>query len=199
MNEEYPNYNAYLSKLREEFPQFRIRPKRGDRLSTWIDRALKLVTLGRQDRYLTEYHTVLGETLWVPDAWARLGDLERVVLLRHERIHLLQRRRWGSVGMALLYLLPLLPVGLAYGRARLEWEAYEETLRATAELLGREAARSPALRRQIVGRFTGPDYGWMWPFEGQVERWYSAALARVESSLGPADSHEQRTLDSGWS
>jgi hypothetical protein len=81
--------------------------------------------------------------------------------------------------MAFLYFIPFFPVGLAYGRARIEWEAYEETLRATAELCGLEQARSPALRAGIVRRFTGGDYGWMWPFRRQVERWYDQALERL--------------------
>jgi hypothetical protein len=101
------------------------------------------------------------------------------VTLRHERIHLRQRRRLGSVLMSVIYLLPFFPLGLAYGRARLEWEAYAETLRATAEFHGLEAARSPELRRRIVRRFTGPDYGWMWPFERRVQAWYDAVVEEL--------------------
>jgi len=81
--------------------------------------------------------------------------------------------------MALLYLLPFFPLGLAYGRARLEWEAYTETLRATAELRGLAAAQDPRLRERIVSRFVGPAYGWMWPFRRQVERWYDAVLEEL--------------------
>jgi hypothetical protein len=124
---------------------------------------------------------VLGDTLYVPDSWDRLDADDRVILLRHERVHLRQRRRFGSVGMALLYLLPFFPLGLAYGRARLEWEAYCETLRATEERKGRAAARDPALRARIVARFTGPAYGWMWPFRRDVERWYDLLLAELDA------------------
>jgi hypothetical protein len=108
-----------------------------------------------------------------------MSDLDRVILLRHERVHLRQRRRYGAFLMTWLYLIPFFPLGLAYGRARIEWEAYEETLRATAELLGLEAARSPSLRAQIVHRFTGPEYGWMWPFERSVQAWYDRALENL--------------------
>ena len=107
---------------------------------------------------------MLGDTLYVPDSWDELGPDERAILLRHERVHLRQRRRYGTVGMALIYLLPIFPLGLAYGRARIEWEAYQETLRATLEHKGRTAVRDPLLRDRIVARFTGPAYGWMWPF-----------------------------------
>ena len=173
------HFERFLAELKEEFPAFRIRPKRGDALSKAIDVALRIVTLNGQRQYLTHYHTVIGETLYVPETWEDLQDLDRVILLRHERVHLRQRRRYGGPLMAVLYLLPILPIGLAYGRARIEWEAYTETLRATAELRGLQAVQSPELRERIVRRFTGPDYGWMWPFRSVVEGWYDRVVTEL--------------------
>ena len=169
----------FATDLKAEFPGFCIRSKRGDRLSKVIDLALRIVTLGGQRHYLTKYHTVIGDTLYVPETWDELPDLDRVILLRHERVHLRQRRRYGGPLMAFLYLVPVLPLGLAYGRARIEWEAYVETLRATLELRGPSALRSVELRERIVARFTGPDYGWMWPFRSTVEGWYDRAVAEL--------------------
>ena len=171
---------AVVQQIREEFPGFRIVYKDRSRLSLLIDWTLRCLTLGGQRHYLTRYHTVIGHTLYVPRAWDHTPEVERVILLRHERVHLRQRRRLGFLPMAFVYLIPFFPLGLAYGRARLEWEAYTETLRATSELLGLGAARSPELRRKIVGRFTGPDYGWMWPFPGQVQSWYDQTLKELE-------------------
>ena len=171
----------FLDEMRREFPLFRITPKRGDALSQAIDLALRIVTLGGQRHYLTRYHTVIGDTLYVPETWADLGDLDRVILLRHERVHLRQRRRYGGALMTFLYLIPFFPLGLAYGRARIEWEAYTETLRATAELRGRAAVQSAELRAQIVGRFIGPDYGWMWPFRSVVEGWYDRVVTELQT------------------
>lgn len=179
-----------IDEITEEFPRFRLVDKRGDGLSRAIDRALKIVTIGKQSGYLTVYHTVIGDTLYVPDSWHGAPDVERAIVLRHERVHLRQRRRLGLPLMAFLYFVPIFPLGLAYGRARIEWEAYTETLRATAELCGLGAARSPALRAQIVRRFTGPDYGWMWPFERQVQRWYDAALAAIAADLAQPDEND---------
>lgn len=175
---------SLIDEIGQEFPRFRIVDKRGDGLSRAIDRALKIVTIGRQRGYLTVYHTVIGDTLYVPASWSGASDVERAIVLRHERVHLRQRRRYGAALMTFLYLVPFFPLGLAYGRARIEWEAYAETLRATAELCGLAAARSPELRARIVRRFTGPDYGWMWPFGRQVMRWYDEALGRIASELG---------------
>ena len=174
----HPRSDAFVAEIRAEFPSFAIRDKRTSALQRIIGRALWLITFGGMKTYLTHYHTVLFGTLWVPDSWPRMADDDRYVLLRHERVHLRQRRRMGDVAMAYVYLVPIVPLGLAYGRARLEWEAYEETLRATTEDYGIEAARS--LRAHIVERFTGPDYGFMWPFRRSVERWFDEAMARIE-------------------
>jgi len=173
---------ALIASIRQEFPGFRIVDKRASLLSKVIHVALCVLTFGGQRAFMSQYHTVIGDTLYVPDAWSRSSDVDRAILLRHERIHLRQRRRYGFAGMAFLYLIPFFPIGLAYGRARLEWEAYQETLRATAELLGLSAARDPALREKILERFVGPAYGWMWPFRTQIERWYDATLEELGQS-----------------
>ena len=174
----------FIEELRGEFPHFKIVPKAGDPLSQLIDTALRVLTLGGQRHYLTHYHTVIGYTLYVPASWSTGTEIDRLILLRHERVHMRQRRRYGMLGMAFLYLIPVFPLGLAYGRARLEWEAYEETLRATAELLGLEAARAPELREKLVERFTGPDYGWMWPFPKAVGRWIDTTVRDIELRAG---------------
>jgi hypothetical protein len=177
-------FERFVSEIHKEFPAFRIVHKESDALSRVIDVALRVVTLGAQNRYLSEYHTVIGDTLYVPPTWDQLSDVDRVILLRHERVHLRQRRRFGFPLMAFLYLIPFFPLGLAYGRAKMEWEAYAETLRATAELRGLDAACAPALRERIVGRFTSGDYGWMWPFPRTVARWYDGVLAELAGAHG---------------
>jgi hypothetical protein len=177
--------DALIEEMQREFPGFCLVHKRQDRASRVIDLLLRVVTLGGQRGYLTVYHTVIGDTLYLPDSWSATSDVDRAITLRHERVHLRQRRRWGLPLMAFLYLVPFFPLGLAYGRARIEWEAYRETLRATAELSGIAEARSPALRAHILRRFTGPDYGWMWPFEARVSAWYDEALAAVEAEFAP--------------
>ncbi|MDB4942285.1 MAG: hypothetical protein JWP97_1819 [Labilithrix sp.] len=172
----------FLDEIRTEFPGFRIVKKRTSLLQRAIHVALAIVTLGGQRVYLTRYHTVLFGKLWVPDAWDGMSDADQYILLRHERVHLRQRRRMGDVLMAFVYLVPFCPLFLAWGRARIEWEAYAETIRATAEVLGMEAAAS--LRGHIVKRFTGPDYGWMWPFPRTINAWFDEALADVRAELG---------------
>jgi len=158
--------------------------KAGDPFSKLIDGALRVLTLGGQRHYLTRYVTTMGSTLFLPTGWAERSAESRYITLRHEAVHLRQFRRYGRVGTALLYLLPILPLGLAYGRAWLEWEAYAETLRATFEVAGLEAARDPKLHAHIVAQFTGPAYGWMWPFPRAVNGW----IDRVVLELALSDS-----------
>lgn len=174
-----PRSDAFLEAMRRDFPGLSVVMKDESRFCLLIDRALKVVTLGGQRYFLDRYHTVIGRTLYLPASWRARPDVDRLVVLRHERVHLEQFRRYGLLGMSFLYLVPFAPLGLAYGRARLEWEAYEETLRATAELRGPEAAKSPALREHVVAQFTGSAYGWMWPFPKRVNGWYDRALAEI--------------------
>lgn len=178
---ETPKSDALVREIQREFPSFSIEKKRDSRLQRAIGTFLYIVTFGGQRVYLTRYHTVLFGKLWVPDAWDQMADVHRYILLRHERVHLRQRRRMGDVGMALYYLLPFFPLFLAYGRARIEWEAYEETILATAEELGMPAAE--ALEDYLVDRYVGPDYGWMWPFPKTIRRWFREALARTRARV----------------
>jgi hypothetical protein len=186
-----------LAEISAEFPGFRLLSKRDSRLMAWIHRALQMLTLGRQSRFLTEYHTVIGYTLYVAPTWEQLGDIERIALLRHERVHLRQRRRFGLWGLAFLYLVPFFPIGLAYFRARLEWEAYTETIRALLELRGKVILGDRELRERIIGRFVGPDYGWMWPFRSTVEKWYDNLILQLSDNMsdnGRGSNHQSANV-----
>jgi hypothetical protein len=169
-----------LADIGCEFPSFRLAKKRDSQLMRIIDVLLRVLTAGAQREFLTRYHTVLFGTLYVPDAWEETSDRARAITLCHERVHLRQRRRYGDIGLTFLYLIPFFPLGLAYGRARIEWEAYVETLRATARFAGAEATRSLELRAHIVRQFTSGAYGWMWPFPKTIHAWYDGALVLLE-------------------
>ncbi len=175
----HPLSEGLIAAIRAEFPDFRIVPKQGNAFSRLIDVCLRLVTAGAMRRYSTHYHTVIGYTLYVAGIWWDMSDVARVILLRHELVHLRQRRRYGFALFAFLYLVPWFPLGLAYGRARLEWEAYRETLAATLEFAGPNALTQPSLRHEIVRRYVSGDYGWMWPFPTAVGRWFDDAVAEL--------------------
>ncbi len=169
-------YRDLLDEIRREFPGFRIVRKDRSALQRLIHGALVVVTAGAQRRYLAGYQTTIGQTVYVTPDWDARPAAERYATMRHERMHLRQFRRYGLVGMALLYLLVPLPLGLAWFRARFEWEGYAETIRAVAEIHGRARVEDPAFRAGIVRQFTSGAYGWMWPFRRTLERWYDSVL-----------------------
>jgi hypothetical protein len=175
-----------LQRLLDDFASrkrpVRVVKKTAYRLQRLADLALRLVTFNGQNRYLTHYVTTLGHTIYVPDDFDEWPCSHRYQILCHELVHVRQFERYGWIGMIVIYGVLPLPLGLSYGRARLEWEAYAETLRAVAECQGFEAACAPELCDMIVRRFTGPDYGWMWPFPGTVRRWIREELDRIAAA-----------------
>jgi hypothetical protein len=145
---------------------------------------LRVVTLGGQDVYVERYVTTIGRSIYLTPDWEQRSLEDRYATLRHERVHLGQFRRYGLIPMAIAYLLLPLPIGLAWVRARLEWEAYAETVRVWHELGGRAA--TDRIRDHVISQFTGPSYAWMWPFPSVVAGWYD----RLVDSLQPAPTFE---------
>lgn len=176
--------DALLEQLACELPGLRLVHKRDSALCRVLDVALRVVTLGRQPAFMTRYVTTIGRTIYLPEGWERRGDVDRYATLRHEAVHLRQFRRFGLLGTSLLYLLPILPMGLALGRARLEQQAYAETLRAVAEQRGLDAAE--ALRAHVVRQFVSGAYGWMWPFPRAIHRWFDRAMEEIRLEQNPA-------------
>jgi hypothetical protein len=174
-----PSLAHLLDEIRREFPRFRLVRKDQSGFQRALHYTLVAITFGRMREYLDGYHTTIGQRIYVTPDWDDRSDLDRYVTLRHERVHLRQFRRFSLPLLALLYLFLPLPMGLAWFRARFEKEAYAETILATAEVWGRERARDPALRAHILRQFTGPTYGWMWPFRRNLETWYDSVLAKI--------------------
>lgn len=171
---------ALLEEIRAEFPRFRIVRKHESRFHRAIHHALAIITAGGMRSYLDGYVTTMGQRVYVPRGWDDQDPDHQVVTLRHERVHMRQFARLTFPGMAILYLLLPVPMGLAYVRARLEWAAYRETMRAAYEIYGPERVAQPEFRERIIRQFTGPSYGWMWPFRRRIEAWYQAALCELE-------------------
>ena len=175
-------YDALVEDLRAEFPRLRIVRKDRSPLHKAIHYALIGLTLGRMRSYITSFQTTIGRTVYTTADWDALDPDQRFVMLRHEAVHLRQFRRFTLPGMAILYLLIPLPMGFAWFRARFEKEAYAESIRAAAEVWGPSYPRTASYRAHVIGQFTGPSYGWMWPFVRQIERWYDHVLAALEPS-----------------
>jgi hypothetical protein len=178
-------YQRYVEALAQESGKLVVIHKGDSGFCRIIDKALRVLTFGRQSRFMTGFTTTLGRRIYVPDDWERYPPLDRYLILRHEAVHVRQFRRYTWPGMVLFYLILPVPMGLAGGRALIEWEAYKETLVATWQAKGRMAAYDPALAKHIVDRFTGADYAWMWVFGGQVRRAIAKTLAALDERPPP--------------
>ncbi len=179
-------YDALVRQLQAEIPGFRIVCKDQSRLHRVIHKALVIITFGGMRSYLDGYQTTIGRTVYVTADWTERDPLDRYITLRHEAVHLRQFRRFTLPGMALLYVLLPLPLGLAWFRAHFEKEAYAESIRVAAEVHGPEYPRQAWYRAHIIGQFVGPSYGWMWPFRRGLERWYDGVLAELARCADPA-------------
>lgn len=178
-------YELVVEETLREFPKFKVVPKSESWTMKAIDVFLRVVSFGQMKAFMTGFATTMGTTVYVTPSWPTRPDADKAILLRHERVHMRQARRYTRVMFSLLYLLPFLPVGLAYFRARFEMEAYAETVRATFEHYGRQAVFSKAFRDKIAKNFTGPAYLYMWPFPKTVDKWILDAVEKVAGKETP--------------
>ncbi len=167
--------------ISDEFPKFKLVPKSSSWLMKAIGAVLWVVTFGKQHTFLAEYITTIGYTVYTPSDWDKKPDITKIVTLRHERVHMRQRRKYGMFLFTCLYVFLPMPGGLAYFRYKFECEAYEETMRALSELApwGEETVRSADYREELIDFFTSAQYFWMWPFRKSLETWYDGVLSRL--------------------
>ncbi len=177
-----------MREIESEFPDFSLRFKDESPLMRAIDVCLRILTLGRMKTFMTTFHTVIGYTFYASrSAWHRMSPVGQCVVLRHERVHMRQRRKYGMILYSVLYLFLPLPGGLAYFRMRFEREAYEESIRAAVELAQNpeDFVRTDVFRNGIINSFCGPAYFYMWPFRRSVEAWYEDRVMRAIRSPSP--------------
>lgn len=163
-------FTEELSSINRDFPGFTIKPKAESSLCKIIFCLLWILTLGKT-KFMTDYITVLGKTMYVHPNWTGMSWLDRWVVLRHEGIHLCQANRmffgrcfWiGWLIWAFAYLF-ILPFGLTL-RSRWEREAYTETVRCSQRFgIGVNRAR-------LFAQFTGPQYFWMDLRRDKISEW----------------------------
>ena len=171
-------YALLLISVKQEFPDFKLRQKQLSLFMRTIGVCLYLITFGQMSRFMRDFVTTIGTTVYVPAAWDSWSVESRYVLLRHERVHMRQRAKYGSLIFALAYLFFPLPCVFAYARMRFEQEAYAESLKATVDIseLGRQRVQYPRTKEIYVGYFTGASYFWTWPWRKSIENWYDRAV-----------------------
>lgn len=170
-----------MDNMLEEFPTFHVVLKRESKLMRAIGMFLKIVSFGYASKFMTEFITTVGYTVYVTPDWYSTSEIARMIVLRHERVHMRQKRRYGMFLFSLLYTLFPLPGGLAYFRTKFEREAYAESIRATVELMpdGKYIVRADTYKTFLLGQFEGPDYMWMWPFHKSNQAWFDDVIASL--------------------
>lgn len=168
-------------EVRAEFPDLLFKYKDESPLMKLLNAFLLFVTFGQQKTFMTHFITTVGHTIYLPVIWDSMTEWARCSVLRHERVHMRQQKRYGTVLFAVLYILPFFPLGLAYFRARFEWEAYRETMQVSFEQHGSRMLKDAKYKEYIVSFFVTGAYGWMWPFRRTVEGWYDEAVKEILS------------------
>lgn len=176
-------YTELVNDVRSEFPEFRIVNKEASGWMRAMDFCLLVLSCGLTSGFMTRFVTTIGYTVFVPEGWADRDYLEKAKTIRHERVHMRQRKRMGSLRYSLTYLFWPLPVVFAAGRRDLEQEAYAETLRAEVEYYGPSALKDQELRAKIIKHFMSAQYFWMWPFRKSIEAWYDALVLKMDREL----------------
>ncbi len=172
----HPNVIVLWNEISREFPSFRIRPKTSSILMRVINAFLWLTSFGRTS-FMTDFTTTLGTTVYVPTGWDARTPTHQCVVLRHERVHMRQAKKYGFLVFAFLYLFVPVPFFRASYRTRFEKEAYEESLRAGLEY-GQDLT-GDMYRAGMVGHFTSSEYLFMWTKKEDIEGWFDAALKRT--------------------
>jgi len=174
-------YNKIMDDIKSEFPDFEIVSKNSSKLMKIIDVALKIITFGQMKMFMTNFITTMGNKIYVPSDWEQFPVMSKISILRHERIHMRQAKKYGRFMFSVLYLFVPFPVGIAYFRKKFEQEAYEESLKAVYEWRGVKALESPELKERILKHFTSAEYFWMWPFQKNLESWYDGVVSKIKS------------------
>lgn len=188
--------------------EFQLCIKHKEDVTGWriLSAIVMLLTFGMVN-LLEKFWVTFGNVVYVPrrvdqkGKVYRYGDLpyEDYVVLSHELKHVEQYARLGftsfkggrALGVVvfeLLYIFLFFPIGLAYGRYRLEREAYLAGIIAARRIGYDEWASrhyskppQPQLEKAIRACSTSPWYLWPWPFPKSVRQWFEAALLREEA------------------
>jgi hypothetical protein len=161
-----------VGDIKAEFPSFELVPKDESKLMKFLAALLKPFV----PDFMKNFATTIGCTVYYPRNWPLTTMYE---VLRHERVHMRDSKKWGSV-YYLTYLLLPLPFVVS-GRAYWEFRGYTETLKMDWEWSGKplDATGWPVLDEAtldwVVSQFTSSSYLWMFPFPKTLKKRFKLA------------------------
>jgi hypothetical protein len=112
----------------------------------------------------------------VPSSWDSFSDISKIIILRHENIHLGQAAKEGQLLFSLKYLFWYFPMFFAWGRTVLEMEAYKESIIATIENEGVSAVQNDSFKSWLISNFTSSSYLWMWYDSNYITNWVNKTI-----------------------
>ena len=177
-------FDEMCKAMLEEFAEFKIVPKANSRFMRTIGLLLRIVSFGSMGTFMSQFTTTIGTTIYTPTNWNSYQETQKVGVICHERIHMRQEQRMGFWYKP-YYLLWFFPIGFAYGRMKLEREAYAESIRFRASAYGVESVMGSKYRERMIGHFTSAEYIWMWPFRKGHEEWFDDIVRGLPSRLSP--------------
>lgn len=126
--------------------------------------------------FLHSFVTTYGGKIYLPAEWENWPESRRQITLAHEEAHAKQQEKITSFLYLLLYYL-CLPIFWNPFRRRWEREAFEKTIKITAEIHGHAYVQSQEYRDYIAKQFYTSTYGWMWPNKKAVYAWLDRTIA----------------------
>lgn len=180
-------YELLKFEVGAEFHDFEIRKKADSKLMKTINVLLLIISFGQAKDFMTKFSTTLGNKIYVNDSWDQMSAESRMILLRHERVHMRQAKKYGRFLFSFLYLFVFLPVGLAYFRAKFEKEAYEESIKAEIELRGTDRVKTPEYQNWLASQFLGAGYLYSWPFKNHIHGWVRKTIDKAVSESSGQD------------
>lgn len=149
------DFDSYVKKIQEEFPNFRVIPKD----ESLIMKAIYYITFMKfwNPHFMKNYITTMQGKVYMPRHL--IGSPLMVDVLRHELVHLRDMKKYPIL-FELSYVLFPLPVIFTM-RAFWEFRGYCESIRAINDRYGWV---SEYYIDFFVEQFTGSSYLWMCPF-----------------------------------
>ena len=161
-----------LSLVRASFPKLRLIEKRHSPFMITLGWAIRPLNAD----FMTRYTTVVGATVYLPQAVESIERDQLAATLAHELVHQLDQRS-APLWFYLTYLLFPLPVGRS-------WRAHWERRGYAVDLMLAHEVSSQALERRaewIVDLFAGPSYGWMWAGKRSARAFLAEVVAEVRA------------------
>ncbi len=167
----YPPFAQLIADMKTETAGFKLVEKGSSKFM----RALSWLMFFSKG-FMKDYTTTIGKTVYMPQSI--IGTYTGYEVLRHERIHILDAKKWCLLmPLSYIFLLPSVVTMRAYW----EFRGYSESLKVAWETAGKPRNpdgspwMNPSNVEWAIRQFTGPDYLWMFPFPKTLRRAFAEA------------------------